>query len=119
MHAYFVRPECLYKTYEMLPAPATLRGIFNNNRDSIAVNLNKYQGRVLVRWKYCGKENGPEGRKNASNTELCDGHFDVLDTGGKRGTSAVCTVGIVPANVQGYWRSRRCPHGQMPGHERA
>jgi hypothetical protein len=30
----------------MLPAPATWRGIFNHNRDSIAVNLSKYQGRA-------------------------------------------------------------------------
>jgi len=30
----------------MLPAPATWRGIFNNNRDSIAVNLSEYQGRA-------------------------------------------------------------------------
>ncbi|HEV8181866.1 MAG TPA: hypothetical protein VGQ61_05800, partial [Candidatus Angelobacter sp.] len=24
MRAYFVRPQCLYKTYGMLPAPATM-----------------------------------------------------------------------------------------------
>jgi hypothetical protein len=29
----------------MLPVPATRRGIFNNNRDSIVVNLSEYQGR--------------------------------------------------------------------------
>jgi hypothetical protein len=46
----------------MLPAPATWRGIFNNNRDFIAVNLSEYQGRSCE-MEVLREEKGLKGEK--------------------------------------------------------